>query len=103
MTMYGANPDELIALGNKLTAQVDVIATLMGDVNGVLASTTWQGPARERFESEWTGGFTSSLKGLQDAFGAAGAECRSRATALEQVMGAMGASPSGGRATAIPA
>ena len=48
MTMNGANPDELTALGNKLTAQVDVIATLIGDVNGVLASTTWQGPARDR-------------------------------------------------------
>jgi uncharacterized protein YukE len=88
MTMYGANPDELTALGNKLTAQVDVIATLIGDVNGVLTSTTWQGPARDRFEGEWTGSFTSSLKALQDAFAAAGTECRSRAAALAQVMGA---------------
>ena len=88
MTMYGANPDELTALGNKLTAQVDVIATLIGDVNGVLTSTTWQGPARDRFEGEWTGSFASSLKALQDAFGAAGTECRSRAAALAQVMGA---------------
>ena len=88
MTMYGANPEELTALGNKLTAQVDVIATLISDVNGVLTSTTWQGPAREQFEAEWTGGFANSLKGLQDAFGAAGNECRSRATALQQVMGA---------------
>ena len=95
MTMYGANPDELTALGNKLTAQVDVIATLIGDVNGVLTSTTWQGPARDRFEGEWTGSFASSLKALQDAFGAAGTECRSRAAALAQVMGATDLSRSG--------
>jgi uncharacterized protein YukE len=97
MTMYGANPDELIALGNKLTGQIEVIGTLITDVNGVLTSTTWQGPARQQFESEWNGGFATSLRSLQDAFGAAGAECRSRATALQQVMGIGGvAGPTGG-------
>lgn len=91
MTMYGANPEELIALGNKLTAQIEVITTLITDVNGVLSSTTWQGPAREQFEGEWNGGFATSLRRLQDSFGAAGTGCRSRAAGLQQVMGAVGA------------
>lgn len=89
MTMHGANPDELAALGTKLIAQTDVIGTLMTEVTTAFGSTTWQGPARDRFESDWNGSFATSLRNLQSSFQAAGTECRQRAAALAQVMGVM--------------
>ncbi len=86
MTMHGANPDELAALGTKLIAQTDVISTLMTEVTTAFGSTTWQGPARDRFEGEWHSSFRPALSRLMTAFDAAGNECKTRATALHQAM-----------------
>ncbi len=86
-SLYGANPDELDLLGTTLTRQIDAIATVMSTVGSVLAGTTWVGPARDRFEAEWTGSFRSALTRLNDAFGAAGQDCTRRSEDLRRVMG----------------
>ena len=88
MSMYGANPDELEHLGLTLTRQIDAVNGVLGTVGGVLRSTTWMGPARERFVGEWDSSFTSALQRLTEAFDAAGADCRRRAGELRRVMGA---------------
>lgn len=90
MTMYGANPDELAALGRTLTAQIERVEAMIASVDGPLASTTWQGPAKERFVEEWQGDFKSALAKLTEAFGAAGDDCTRRADLLRQVMGVGG-------------
>jgi uncharacterized protein YukE len=88
MSMYGANPEQLSALGNTLKQQVDPINSLMTTVSGVLSNTTWTGPARDQFESDWNTTFKSALLKLNSAFEAAGADCISRSENLRVVMGA---------------
>ena len=76
--MYGADPEQLSALGSKLVAQNEPIAQIQSVVMTTLAGTTWQGPARDRFEAEWNDQFDPALNALKDAFTAAGNECTQR-------------------------
>lgn len=88
MTMYGADPDQLSTLGSTLSRQIDVLGQLMSNVDAALDGTVWQGPARERFAEEWNGSFKLALGRLNEAFGAAGRDCITRADELRRVMGA---------------
>jgi uncharacterized protein YukE len=89
MTMYGANPDQLESLGNTLSRQVQSIESVVGTITSALSSTTWVGPARDRFEQEWRGTFRGALDRLNQAFEAAGQDCRARAQELRRVMGGL--------------
>ena len=51
-------------------------------MRSALGSTVWQGPARERFESDWHSSFEPALGNMKEAFDAAGTECKSRASRL---------------------
>ena len=53
-------------------------------MRSALANTVWQGPARDRFESDWHASFEPALARMKEAFDAAGTECKSRAVALQQ-------------------
>lgn len=88
MTVYGANPQQLNALGTTLTRQVSAIESVSATVTSALSGTTWTGPARDRFEEEWRSTFRGALERLNQAFEAAGRECRSRAEELDRIMGA---------------
>ena len=48
--MYRANPEQLALLGRTLHEQMSVIAQLLSTVDRTIGSTTWQDPARQRFE-----------------------------------------------------
>jgi uncharacterized protein YukE len=87
MSMYGANPDQLESLGNTLSRQVQAIESVVGTVTSTLGGTTWVGPARDRFEEEWRSSFRGALDRLNQAFEAAGQDCRARAQELRRVMG----------------
>jgi hypothetical protein len=86
-SMYGADPDQLQALGATLTRQVDAVNGVLSQVSGVLGSTLWQGPAHDRFADDWNGAFRDALNRLNQAFEAAGRDCTSRAEELRRVMG----------------
>lgn len=88
MTMYGANPEQLSALGRSLKQQVAAIDAVATAVASALQGTTWVGPSRDRFEREWNTSFKGALHRLNEAFDAAGADCVARAQELERVMGA---------------
>lgn len=88
MTMYGANPEQLTALGRSLQRQIESIDGVTSAVSGALGGTTWSGPARDRFEQEWNTTFRTALSRLNQAFDAAGQDCIARSTELERVMGA---------------
>lgn len=88
MTMFGANPEQLTALGRNLQRQIDSINGVLNTVTSALAGTTWVGPARDQFESDWNTTFRSALTRLNQAFEAAGHDCITRATDLQRVMGA---------------
>ena len=87
MTLYGANPEQLEQLGNTLTAQIQAIEAVIGTVTNTLTNTTWTGPARDRFQSDWDGSFRSALGQLNAAFDTAGRDCVVRAANLRSIMG----------------
>ncbi len=84
--IIGADVEQLHQLGDQLQMKPADIEALIIDVTSALANTAWQGPARDRFESEWHSSFRPALGRLKEAFDAAGNECKSRATALHQAM-----------------
>ena len=84
--IIGADVEQLHALGDTLRSKPADIDALISTVTSALSNTAWQGPARERFESDWHQSFSPALHKMQDAFDAAGNECKSRATALHQAM-----------------
>ena len=72
MTMFGANPEQLTALGRNLQRQIDSINGVLSTVTSALAGTTWVGPARDQFEQDWNSTFRTALTRLNQAFEAAG-------------------------------
>ncbi|MEI6498267.1 MAG: WXG100 family type VII secretion target [Actinomycetota bacterium] len=87
MTMFGANPEQLTALGHNLQRQIDTITSVMSTVTTTLQGTTWVGPARDQFEADWNTTFRTALDRLNQAFDAAGRDCVARASDLQRVMG----------------
>ena len=67
----------------RSSGDIDQIVTA---VRSALGNTVWQGPARERFEGEWRSSFEPALARMQEAFDAAGTECKARAAALHAAM-----------------
>jgi uncharacterized protein YukE len=86
--MYGANPEELSSLGTTFRNQVSPITQMITTVSNTLTSTTWTGPARDQFESDWNVTFKGALQKLTEAFEAAGSDCVTRSENLRVVMGA---------------
>ena len=88
MSMYGANPEQLAALGRTLKQQINTIENVISAVGSMMAGTTWVGPARDRFEQDWNSTFRTALGRLNQAFDAAGSDCIARSSDLMRVMGA---------------
>ena len=53
----------------------------------MINNTTWEGPAREQFVSDWNGSFKTALSKLNEAFDAAGQDCIVRSQGLAQYLG----------------
>ena len=84
---YGANPDELEALGATLEGQIAIVDKIITDVDSPLNSIVWTGPAKDAFKSEWDTSFKNALAKLTEAFGAAGKDCKQRAAGVRTVLG----------------
>ena len=87
MTMYGANPEQLTALGRSLQSQREAIDTVVATVGSALAGTAWTGPARDQFEQDWNGTFRGALDRLKEAFDAAGTDCVRMSDDLRYLLG----------------
>jgi uncharacterized protein YukE len=88
MSMYGANPEQLAALGRSLKQQISSIEGVISAVTSALGGTMWVGPARDQFEGDWNTSFRNALGKLNQAFDAAGGDCIARSNDLQRVMGA---------------
>jgi hypothetical protein len=86
--MFGANPEQLVALGRNLQRQIEAVNAITSTVTSALGGTTWVGPARDQFESDWNTTFRTALDRLNQAFEAAGQDCINRSADLQRVMGA---------------
>jgi uncharacterized protein YukE len=87
---HAANPDELEGLGSTLEAQIAIVDKIVADVDSPLNSIVWTGPAKDAFKTEWDTNFTGALAKLNEAFGAAGKDCRDRAVGVRAVLGTGG-------------
>lgn len=85
--MYGADPEQLAALGRTLRRQIEGIEAITSAVSSALGGTLWTGPARDRFEQDWNQSFRGALGKLTQAFDAAGGDCLARSEELRRVMG----------------
>lgn len=86
MSRMGGDVDQLRQLGDQLNLKQGDIDAIISAVTSALGSTVWEGPARDRFQSEWEGSFRQALNSMKEAFAAAGNECKSRAAALHAAM-----------------
>jgi uncharacterized protein YukE len=87
MSHMGADLEQLASLRASLLQQAQVIEQLSATVRGQLGTTTWHGPAAERFRAAWDGDFEPSLRRLQAAMQEAGMEVGRRRDALLQAGG----------------
>ena len=84
---HAANPDELEGLGTTLTGQIEIVNKIISDVDTPLTSINWTGPAKDAFKTEWDTNFKSALGKLNQAFEAAGKDCKARAEGTRIALG----------------
>lgn len=87
---HGATPEELDGIGTTLISQIEIVNKIVSDVDSPLNNSTWVGPARDAFQSEWDGSFKSALTKLNEAFDVAGKDCKNRAEGTRAVLGSGG-------------
>ena len=87
---HGATPDELDGIGGTLINQIAIVNKIVSDVDTPLNNSTWIGPARDAFQTEWDGSFKSALTKLNEAFDVAGKDCKNRAEGTRMVLGSSG-------------
>ena len=81
----GMNPDEVEALSAQLETQAGDLETVLHTLTSKLASTTWVGIDRTRFEEAWQGtisvNLTNAATQLRDASLAARGDAESQRAA----------------------
>lgn len=87
MSHMGADLEQLASLRAALLQQSQVIEQLTGTVRQQLGTTTWHGPAADRFRAAWGSDFEPTLRRLQAAMQEAGMEVGRRRDALLQAGG----------------
>lgn len=82
MSRIGADVVELSALKPVFDNQSAMIANLRSTITGRLSAVYWEGPARQRFESEWQS-IQPALTSLQAGLEAAGNEANGVAQRIQ--------------------
>ena len=68
---HGADPEELDALSKTISSQIDVVTTMISNVDTPLTGSSWIGPAHDKFVGEWNDVFKPALSKLNESFGVA--------------------------------
>ena len=72
MAVWGADVNQLKALGSKLQAGSQEIDNQKSMLTKVLAGTQWMGPDAEKFRNEWNGEHVAALTRVSQALQQAG-------------------------------
>ncbi len=67
MAIWGADVNQLKALGSKLQAGSQEIDNQKSMLTKALSSTEWMGPDAEKFRSEWNGEHVANLTRVSQA------------------------------------
>lgn len=82
-SMVGGNLEQLQVLEQQFTLQAQAVADLQRRITATLTSTTWTGPAADRFRHEWTSSFVPALTRLQQSLGDNSIVVRNRKQAIQ--------------------
>jgi len=88
MARHGATPEELDTLGGTFEAQIDMVASIISNIDTPLGTSDWEGPGRDAFQGEWDDTFKPALAKLNEAFGVAGKRCKTTAENTRIALGA---------------
>lgn len=83
MPQIGATIEQMSTLSQKFSAEANDVSRLRGAVTSQIASTWWEGPAAQRFKSEWEGSYAPMLDRLQASLEECATEVRNRSAAIE--------------------
>lgn len=61
MSMVGANPEELDALGHQMSVAAERLEAIRGELTSSLSVTSWRGPDAEMFQGEWSSHLSGNL------------------------------------------
>lgn len=79
----GLDPAEVNTLATQFDNEAGVIDTAISTITTKLSGTTWQGPDRQTFESEWNSTTVSQLRQAAEALRTAATTARRNATDQE--------------------
>jgi len=83
-TFLGLVPDEVETLAVDFDAKAGDIETLISSLVVRLSTTTWTGPDRDQFQSDWDGPLTSNLRNAAASLRDAAAVARANAEQQRQ-------------------
>jgi uncharacterized protein YukE len=84
MERIGGDLEQLVQLKAVFDREAQSVDELTRTITAQLGSTTWEGPAANRFREMWNGDFQSSLGRVRDGLQEASAEVSRRLEALRQ-------------------
>jgi uncharacterized protein YukE len=84
MARIGGELEQLVELRGVLDREAQSVDELTRTIRGQLDSTSWEGPAADRFREQWNSEFEVSLAKLRSALQDAAVEVSRRREALVQ-------------------
>jgi WXG100 family type VII secretion target len=84
MARIGGELEQLVTLKGVFDREAGTVDELTRAIRGQLASTTWEGPAADRFRQMWEAEFEPNLSKLRTALQDAALEVSRRREALMQ-------------------
>ena len=87
MAQIGASIEEMHELQAALSREAHTVAQLASAVSNQVTSTSWSGPAADRFRAQWDGEFRPVLTQLQQALDVCSQEIGRHAEALMRAGG----------------
>lgn len=85
MARLGGDIEAMARLQSQLKQRSGEVTRLRSDMTSMIQNTWWEGPAANRFKSEWQGNYSSSLQKLEQLLEELGQEVQRRKDALIQV------------------
>jgi WXG100 family type VII secretion target len=87
MSRIGGELEQLVSLRATFDREAGSVDELTRTIRGQLGSTTWEGPAADRFRQMWDAEFEPNLSKLRSALQDAALEVSRRREALMQAGG----------------
>jgi uncharacterized protein YukE len=85
VSVLGGNIEQLQQLRSQLVNESQNVEALRSRLTQLLGDTYWQGPAADRFKSDWNGQYSQTLRNLSQVLTDLSAEVQRRTDALIEV------------------